>query len=32
MLKNTNSGTLYHLQGTIYRLMRSTLMRSMLMR
>ena len=31
MLKNTNSGTIYHLQGTIYRLMRSTLMRSTLM-
>ena len=23
MLKNTNSGTIYHLQGTIYRLIRS---------
>ncbi len=25
MLKNTNSGTIYHLQGTIYRLIRSAL-------
>ena len=27
MLENTNSGTIYHLQGTIYRLIRSTLRR-----